>query len=159
MAHYNPTRLLIYCTKYAQIEFTQKKKRITTEKITERAFLIKDEYIKQAKIEFSNNPTKYNAESINPKKLFRLKKQPSYGFYKEYLENETIKKYVPYFFEIWQTNLNINELNEETKKFTNGKAQSFQEYYNGALKENFNRIINKIAIQLILKDLEKQIKK
>lgn len=118
---------------------------------------LQEKYINKAKEKIKNNTELLLI--TNPEEIFYFKKPiegKELGFYKEYLEEDTVKKYkndlkkillIPEKF-IEET----KELDEATNKFTYGKIKTFKEYYLKAYANYKNKKINELAICMIRKD-------
>lgn len=150
MKKYQPTKLLAYCMKISKINnngtFNDKEIKDLQEK-----------YINKATEEIKNNTELLLI--TNPEEIFYFKKPiegKELGFYKEYLEEDTVKKYKNSLLKILlnpdiYTN-ETKELDEATIKFTYGKIKTFQNYYLKAFINYRNKKINELAIRMIRKD-------
>lgn len=145
MIKYEPEKLLQLCliicknieTKYTPTELQE----IYLKKAEEETKLKENEFLK-----------------IEPKEIFYLKKPKNNttGFYKEFLETETVKKYYNELLEIIiykeDNKEKLEELDKETEKFTNGKIKSFIVYYIKAINNYKEKYKNKIAIEKLRED-------
>ena len=154
MKKFDDSNLIAYAHKI--VIFASNGKRISEDK--ERALIIKtiDMLNEVGNKEFAKKQLNFIEELTNLNCLFYLKGGKDWGFCKEFLELEEIKRYKN---EILNTKSHIEELNKTVEKYTKGNYKDINSFVKDAIKNRIKKIKFNLTKEYLGKNIEELIEK
>ena len=146
MKYFNEGHILSALSqKIVEKAIENKNKKIKKEKISDLSIRLEEDIKKYAEKVFNENLVLYIDEITSPENLFYLKGGKDWGFCKEFLEIEVVKKYKNKFFDIVSKNENIQELDEAVATYTKNDIVEFNKFYKKARMNRIRKNIFNIA--------------